>query len=176
MPSMIFNYAGTFVVGGAVALFIYAIVKTFKIAAPRWIYPASIGVAMMSFQVYNDYTWFDRAAADLPPTHVVAGSFTRADPLRFWTLLVEPVDRFSVVDRTSLKRNPKIDEFVIGDVLLVTRFQPTVRVTQVFDCSGNRRGDVHADVTFDASGRPMGVDWVTLPADNPMMVAACRRA
>jgi hypothetical protein len=173
---MVLNYAGTFVVGAAVALFLFAIVKTFKLAAPRWIYPASIGVAMLSFQVYNDYTWFRRAAADLPPTHVVAGNFTRPDPMRFWTLLVEPVDRFSVVDRTSLKRNPAIADLVIADVLLVTRFQPTVRVTQVFDCAGDRRGDIHAGVTFDAGGRPSGVDWVPLPSGHPMLAAACRPA
>jgi hypothetical protein len=173
---MVFNYAGTFLVGATVALLLYAVVKTFKLDAPRWIYPASIGAAMMLFQVYNDYTWFRRAATDLPPTHVVVGSFTRSDALRFWTLLVEPVDRFSVVDRTSLRRNPAVQDLVIGDVLLVTRFQPTVRVTQVFDCVGSRRGDIHPGVSFESGGRPVGVDWVTLPGGDLMLATACQPA
>jgi len=84
------------------------------------------------------------------------------------------VDRFSVVDRTSLKRNPAVQNLVIGDVLLVTRFQPTVRVTQVFDCMGSRRGDIHPGVSFESGGRPVGVDWVTLTGGDPMLAAACQ--
>ncbi|HUG62538.1 MAG TPA: hypothetical protein VMP03_11865, partial [Methylomirabilota bacterium] len=120
-----------------------------------------------------DYTWFGRTASGLPPTHVVAGTFTSTSPLKFWTYVVPSVDRFSVVDLGSAKRNPAVPDLVIADVLFVTRFQPTVVAPQIFDCAQNRRADGHPGVTFGPDGRPENADWVAAEPGDAMFAIAC---
>lgn len=173
MPVTLFNYIGTFLVGGTVALLLYAVARTFKLKLAGWVYPAAIGISMIAFQIYNDYTWFGRTAAALPPSHVVTGSFVSTSPLKVWSYAVPIVDRFSVVDRGSVKRNPATPGLVIADVFLVTRFQPTIRAVQFFDCTAGRRADAHQNVTFDEDGKPENLEWVPLEPGDPMLEAAC---
>lgn len=173
MPFTLFNFIGTFLVGGTVALMLYAVIKSLKLKVPGWLYPVAIGGSMIAFQIYNDYTWFGRTADRLPASHVVTGEFTSSSPLKVWSYVIPIVDRFSVVDRASIKRNPSVSGLVIADVLLVTRFMPTVQTTQFFDCTGLRRGDAHAGITFAADGQPQGVSWTSVEAGDRMLAAAC---
>jgi hypothetical protein len=104
----------------------------------------------------------------------VTSRHTQSSILQFWSLIVPPVDRFAVVDRTSIKRNPQVPDLVMANVILVTRFHPSVLIVQVFDCAQRRRADVHDRVTFDEGGRPQGLSWEELAADDPALEAACR--
>ncbi|WP_075214863.1 hypothetical protein [Mongoliimonas terrestris] len=173
MPFTLFNTLGTLLIGITVGLMLYAVTKTFKLTLPKWIFPTAIGASMIAFQVYNDATWFSRTAGDLPPTHVVVGRFSATSPLRPWTYVLPVHERFQVIDRASARRNPDVPDLVLVDLLLVTRFQPTLKAPQFFDCAGNRRADAHEGVRFAADGTPQGVDWEALPADDPMLAAAC---
>lgn len=176
MPNVAFTYLGTFLVGGTVALLLWAVARTLKRPLPRWVYPAAAGLTMLVYQVYNDYTWFGRNAGSLPPSYVVTSRHTQSSILQFWSLIVPPVDRFAVVDRTSIKRNPQVPDLVMANVILVTRFHPSVLIVQVFDCAQRRRADIHDRVTFDTGGRPQGLSWEELSADDPALEAACRPA
>ncbi len=173
MPLTLFNYIGTFLVGGTVALLLWAVVRTFKLRLASWVYPATIGATMIVFQIYNDYTWFDRTAGDLPPRIVVTDTYEGRSLLKIWTYALPVVDRFRALDRGSIKRNPAVPDLVIADVILVTRFQPTFTATQIFDCAANRRADAHTGITFDAEGRPENAEWVEVAADDALIAAAC---
>ena len=173
MPLTLFNYIATFLVGGTVALMLWALLRTLMRKPPGWIYPAVIGATMIGFQIYADYSWFSRTAAGLPPTMVVTDTYAGTSPLKVWSYAIPIVDRFRVVDTASVKRNPAVPDLVIADVHLVTRFRQTVTTRQVFDCVGHRRADGYAGVTFDAEGRPQGLTWEDLSADDAMLRAAC---
>lgn len=173
MPFTLFNSLGTLLIGATVGLMLYALARTFRLKLPAWVYPTAIGVSMILFQVYNDATWFRRTAGSLPETHVVVASHTATSALRFWSYAIPIVERFAVLDRTSVKRNPDVPGLVIADLILVTRFQPTVKITQIFDCAGHRRGEAGPAVTFDANGMPENVPWTDVPADDAMLTAAC---
>lgn len=174
MPLTLFNFIGTLLVGGVVALMLWAGARTFRRRLPKWIYPAAVGVSMIAFQIYNDYTWFGRTTADLPDTIEVTDTYAGQSPLKAWTYVLPVVDRFRALDRATLQRNPAVPELVIADVILVTRFQPTFTASQIFDCAGHRIADGHAGLAFDAEGRPTDAEWREVSADDPLLVAACR--
>lgn len=176
MPFSLFNFGGTLIVGATVFLMIYAVAKSFKIAVPRWVYPTAAGVSMIGFQIYNDYTWYDRTVDGLPPDHVVISRFGTSHPLQIWSYFVPMTDRFAVLDRGSIKRNPAVPGLVIADVILVTRFMPTARVTQFFDCAEQRRADAHAAIVFDDAGAPSNAEWYPADAGDPALAEACRES
>lgn len=106
---------------------------------PRWIAPLTGGVAMFAFMLWNEYTWFDRAAAALPPGVVVAETYDHASALQPWTLAVPRITRFAAVDLEGAARHPDHPGTLLADVMLVERFSGTVRVPQIFDCTAGRR-------------------------------------
>ena len=174
MPFSLFNFGGTILVGGTMVLMIWAVAHTVKRPVPRWLYPTAAGASMIAFQIYNDYTWFDRTVDALPPDHVVVATYGNASPLQPWSFAVTMIDRFALVDRGSIKRNPAIPDVIVADMLLVTRFLPTARVTQFFDCAGHRRADAHAGIVFDDKGNPTNAEWTPIAADDAALAAVCR--
>jgi hypothetical protein len=74
-----------------------------------------------------------------------------------------------VVDVGGARRNPEFPDQLMADVLLIKRFEPLGRQTQVFDCAGFRRADPPA---ADATGG-WTLDWVDVGADDPLLRAAC---
>jgi hypothetical protein len=136
----------------------------------RWIIPASAGAAMLGFTMWNDYTWFDRVRAELPPEVVVAQTFRHSAAIQPWTLVWPMVDRFQALNRAGLQRNEADPDVVRAEVYLVARWSPTFSTLQVFDCAGGRRADA---VEAGAEGLPATDAWVAVGRDDPLLRAAC---
>jgi hypothetical protein len=136
----------------------------------RWIIPASAGAAMLGFTMWNDYTWFSRLQADLPPEVVVARSFEHSAAIQPWTMAWPMVNRFQALNRATLQRNEADPDVVRAEVYLVARWNPTFTTLQVFDCETGRRADA-ADAGPD--GLPTPGAWVDVGRDDPLLRAAC---
>jgi hypothetical protein len=135
---------------------------------PGWIVPAAAGFGMLSFAIWNEYTWYPRTVAALPDGVVVARAQENSAPWRPWTYVRPLVTRFSAVDTRMNRTNPDAPGQVLTTVLLVGRWQPGASVPVIFDCEGARR----AMLTGDA---PLGAepDWEVLPATDESLRAAC---
>lgn len=163
---MIWTLIGTLMVGVLAASVTFIGFRLLRREPPRWTMPAAAGLAMLAFHISSDYAWFNRTTAAFPDHLEVARTYTKRSILQPWTLLAEPVERFSAVDTRSVRRNPATPELVMADVHLLQRYYPTVTVTQLYDCSEPRRAPVGPDLEVDAGGRPSNAQWVAIdPAD-----------
>jgi len=142
-------------------------------AIPRFATPAAAGLAMLGFSIWSEYSWFPRTTAALPPEVVVTGSHAEASGFRPWTYVVPFVNRFSAVNRASIRRNERVPGQVMIDMLLISRHAPVVKLPLLIDCAGPRRADIVDGVTFDADGAAVGADWRPLAPDDLLAGAVC---
>lgn len=170
---MLFTLLGTITLGVAAAGTAMILFRLIGRKAPRWTLPVVAGAAMLGFQIWTDYSWFGRTAEALPPHMSVAGAYGRSSAFQPWTLLVTPVDRFAVVDTSTIRRNERVPGVRMVQIHLVGRYMPTVSVSQLYDCDMPRRADLAAVPTFDADGRVTDAQWVALEADDPMRNVVC---
>lgn len=173
---MLMSFLGTIVLGLGVAGTWMLLMKALRIPAPRWTVPTLGGVAMLVFHVYIEYSWFQRTAATLPARAVVADTGTYRHPLQPWTLLVPQVNRFTVLDTGRIRTHADQPEVVWAEVAFVTRYYPTMRSQQLYDCARPRRADILPSTSFGADGMPEAVTWIELAPDDAVRAAACRAA
>jgi hypothetical protein len=170
---MLLNLIGTFIAGigaaGAVMLFYRLIGKR----APGWLLPTVAGTAMLSFHIWNEYTWFDRASRALPMQVVVAEHYTYESMLQPWTLIAPRINRFAALDRTSIRRNKSALGYVMADIFLVTRLEPTAKVTQIYDCEKARRMDVSPSSKVDERGLPTDMTWIATGRGDSLFKLLC---
>ncbi len=141
---------------------------------PRWLLPASLGFAMITFAVWNEYTWFSRVTAALPESVEVVLPVKESSFWRPWSYAVPMVTRFIAVDQAAVQKSEESPGLVRTDAILVQRWMATQRVPVAFDCTGTRRADLAGGAQLAADGTLTGGAWIELPADDPFMLAACQ--
>lgn len=170
---MLFNLVSTFVVGIGAAGALMLAFRLLRRPLPRWLLPAVAGLAMLSFHLWNEYSWFDRTATALPDHVVVAERYDYRSALQPWTLLKPRVNRFTALDRSSIRRHDGAPGYVMADILLITRLDRTAKVTQIYDCGGIRRTDVIPSATVDERGIPVDATWIEFGADDALFTLIC---
>ncbi|MFN3277752.1 MULTISPECIES: hypothetical protein [Paracoccus] len=113
------------------------------LSPPPWLLTAGIGLSMVSYSVWNDYAWFDRARAALPEGAQVLVVGRASQVWAPWTYLAPVEVRFAALDPGQI--TDAADGTRSAPIMLVERRGQTVIVPQDFDCSGARirpaRGD-----------------------------------
>lgn len=168
---MLFTFIGAIACAILAACVAFVVRRTTGVNA-RWLIPAAAGSAMLGFTIWNDYDWFSRNVAGLPPDVVVTQTFEVSHVLQPWTLLFPATTRYQAVDLD--RRQPHTDrpEIVRAVVYLVARWQPTFETIQVFDCAAGKRADAAAPTGPD--GLPAAEAWSAVGAGDPLLAAACR--
>lgn len=139
MSGMAWDIIGMIAVGIGMAAVVYAASHTLRKAGiwlPRWIMPAGIGLAMLGFTVWNEYSWYSRVIDQLPASVEVIETGTGGKAWRPWAFVVPMVTRFAAIDRAGM-----VDDgqgVRRGQILFVERWQPTRYVTLDIDCDGAR--------------------------------------
>lgn len=173
---MAFNLFGALAVALAVVLVIYLLRRHFLPGLPGWLMPAAAGVAMVAFAIWNSYAWFDRVTGYLSDGVVVAASETTRSPIEPWTYVVPRVERFAAVDLEGLRRNPEHPDLVLADVWFFARFQDNTQHVFLFDCAAGRMAAPPAELNFDETGAPEGVDWAAAsPTTEALVRTVCQR-
>ncbi|MGI9508359.1 MAG: hypothetical protein ACR2QJ_03295 [Geminicoccaceae bacterium] len=170
---MLFNLLGTIIVGIAAAGTVMLAHRLFGRRPAGWMVPVAAGGAMLAFHIWNEYTWFERTADVLPDDVVVAQSYDYKTPFQPWTLLVPRINRFTALDQGSIRRNDKAPDYVMADVFLVKRLDPTAKVTQIYDCRGARRADVDPGSSVDERGLPVDAAWTDTDLNTPLFKLVC---
>lgn len=135
---------------------------------PGWLVPAAAGAGMLAFAIWNEYTWFPRTAAALPPGVTVARTVEESALWRPWTYLHPIVTRFSAVDLRTARTNPEAPGQVLATVLLIARWQPRSAVPVLFDCDRARQAPLLGPDPF---AEP--IPWEAVPPDDDVLRAAC---
>jgi hypothetical protein len=173
---MLFQLLGTLVMGVAAVGVVLLGWRLVGRRPPPWVLPVAAGLAMLGFHVWNEYSWFRRTAAALPPHMVVAAAHASSSPLQPWTLLLPRVQRFAVIDLRAIHRNGSAPGLRMVEVFLIERHMPTFTTTQIFDCDTPRRADVTGNLEFDADGRPVDAEWIRLDAADQYRRSVCAAA
>ncbi|MEM7565896.1 MAG: hypothetical protein AAF321_01565 [Pseudomonadota bacterium] len=170
---MFLNLVAAIVGGLALAGVAMALARTFRIPVPRWLYPVLIGIGMLGMNVYLEYSWYGRTLDGLPDRVAVLETGAYSGPLQPWTLLAPRINRFTALDRASLRTNPAAENIVLAEIFYVGRLNATVRTNQFIDCEGQRTALADDRVTFGEDGVPDGATWTDVEAGAPILAAAC---
>ena len=170
---MLLQLIGTLVMGVASAGVVMLLFRLSGRRAPRWLLPASAGLSMFGFHLWNEYTWFRRTAAALPPEMHVAATYAGPSPLQPWTLVVPRIERFAVIDPRAIRWNERAPGLRMIEVFLIARYMPTLSTVQIFDCRTPRRADVTRDMAYDEDGQPVGAEWVPLEPEDRLRRSVC---
>lgn len=65
---------------------------------PKWIVPAAAGLGILGYQIYMEYSWFERTQAQLPAGSVVTEVREQPAFWRPWTFIVPLKMGFSVIE------------------------------------------------------------------------------
>ncbi|TNF60251.1 MAG: hypothetical protein EP307_08960 [Rhodobacteraceae bacterium] len=143
---------------------------------PKWLVPVAAGAGMLLATISSEYGWYGRtleiARTDLPQM-VVATTLESRAPWRPWTYVVPYVERFVAVDGASLRTNPVIPGQRMVDLYSFGRWVPVSKVTVILDCEDSRRALLDADASFDAEGKVLGIDWIDVAEDDPVLRTGC---
>lgn len=170
---MFFELIGTFVAGGAAALFFWALVRSLKGRLPKWTIPAAAGAAMLAATISSEYGWYGRTVALMPERIVVAEAIEERAFYRPWTYLRPYVTRYVAVDLRSTRIHPAQPDQRIVDLVFYGRWARTAKVPMLFDCANGRRADIVDGVEFGANGDVLNARWLTVPGDDPVLETAC---
>jgi hypothetical protein len=173
---MFFELIATAASGFCLAGLVMALRWMLRGRLPGWWVPAAAGIGMLSYAVWSEYTWLERASATLPPSVEVVSTNEVQVWYRPWTLAAPQVNRLIAIDRAELKSNPAQPGKVLAGVILMGRWEPTRRIGAMFDCIEHRRADLVDGVRFGDDGELLDARWLALTADDPVLTAACRGA
>ncbi|MAL01464.1 MAG: hypothetical protein CL536_04870 [Alcaligenaceae bacterium] len=140
---------------------------------PRWIMPFAIGASVITYSVWNEYTWFNRMQSALPDHVVVVGTGERSMPWAPWTYLAPVVSRFVAVDTAGISRSEMRPELVRIQIFLVERWQATRTAIVAFDCNKSLRADLSATARLSADGTLTGTQWQPAQNDTALLEVAC---
>jgi hypothetical protein len=140
---------------------------------PKWAVPVAAGAAMIAFTIWSEYTWADRTANALPSEFQVVAKYESSVWWKPWTKAAPYQARMLAVDISSIQRNEAVPDMALVTLILMERFTaPRPRVVFI-NCAAPARADAGNGVRFDDEGRPLGVTWVTMPADDPILAPVC---
>lgn len=140
---------------------------------PRWTLPALIGASMIGYSIWNEYTWFDRIAGELPPSVAVVSQGERSAFWAPWTYAWPVTVRFIALDTRTRVESRERPGLVVTELLLVERWQPTRKVQSAFDCPQARRADLTSGARVKPDGTLEGAHWQRMEPGDPVLRVAC---
>ncbi len=154
---------GTFAVAIGAAALIYALGHAARQVGrplPRWVLPAGIGLAMIGYATWNEYSWASRVKDQLPEGIEVVAEGQARSPLRPWTYLAAPVARLAVIDPQAVKPERDGGAAQIVPVMLVERWKKSLTVEQGVNCETGET-------------RPPDGVWQKAGPDDPAFRTVC---
>lgn len=170
---MIVHFITAIAVTVVVILFTWALFHTLKKPMPRFLIPMLVGVTIIGYGIYSEYTWESRTLAQMPASFQVVHRASSTSVFSPWSYIVPRTDRLSVVDVDAIRSNPDFPDYSMFDLLLLQRFNPVIRVRQLLDCNGSRRADLTADPVFDDQGLPVNLQWQAVAEGHMLLRIAC---
>ncbi len=140
---------------------------------PRWATPVAAGAFMLAATISSEYGWFANTRAGLPEGVEVVATREHSAPWQPWTYLRPYVNSFIAMDQNSIRSNADEESLKIVDLYMFTRWQAAQQMQMAVDCAAGRRADPAEGIEMDADGRPTGVAWRDVTADDPLFGAAC---
>ena len=170
---MIVQFISAIALAVLAILFCWAIFRTLKKPMPKSLYPIVAAASMIGYGIYSEYTWADRTITQLPDSIEVVHRLAGTSMFSPWSYVIPRVDRMSLIDTASIRKNRNLPDYVLAELMIMQRFAPVVRVPQLVDCTRGRRTDVTSNAVFGDDGLPTNAQWENLEARHPVLLALC---
>ncbi len=171
---MLLDFIATLAAGGGLVGLVIVARHLTKGRVPKWALPASIGLGMLLFSIWNEYTWYNRTTEALPEQVVILSSPADKVPYRPWTYLFPVTTRFAALDGIGMVKSIENSSFRRAEVLVVRRWMSTTRVPLAFDCDGGRRADLVEGATLAPDGTLTAGEWMDVGKEDELQRAACQ--
>ncbi|MCC5970674.1 MAG: hypothetical protein JJU15_12025 [Pararhodobacter sp.] len=137
-----------------------------------WVFPAAVGLGMLSYSVWSEYSWASRVITP-GASYVEVTRNHNSVWYRPWTYLWPQVNRIIALDRRYERTHPGQPHLVQARVVRLERWIPESAFIAVFDCDAGALAPMVAGVELMPDGTVEGAEWVPMPADDPMLRGAC---
>ena len=134
------------------------------------------GAGMLCYQIYDEYTWYQRASTRLGPDMQIIQRFQETSLLRPWARQWPYVSRFTALSHAETKTNDAQPDMFIVTTYLTERNLPTLKLRLIVDCARSRRTYFDTRTEFDGTGAPVDAPWIPMQADEPLRIFTCHRA
>ena len=142
---------------------------------PRYLVPVFAGLGMLGFQIHAEYNWYSHQTSLLPAGVVVVKAVEEKISWRPWTLIKPQITRFMAVDVKNSAANSNNADLVLANLYLFERRQAAINVKLVVHCKEQKRADFTEQLLLPAPGEAAGADFVTINADEKMLLAVCSK-
>ncbi len=170
---MFIHLLATLAMGAIGALIVYVVARTFGKKPPGVLYPVAIAIGMLSYSIYDEYSWLDRASSAMPTRFQLVRTYATSMPYQPWTYLVPRTYKFDALDLGSPRSNPKAPQLVLVQLVRVTRNTSSVNVTAIVDCPKSQFTEVDNTTKFADNGLPTNANWQSLSGHRALSEAVC---
>ena len=115
---MLMDYIATIAAGLGLVGLVVIVRHLSKGRLPKWTIPAAIGLGMILFSVWNEYTWYARTTQALPEQVIILSSPADKAAYRPWTYVFPVSTRFAALDGVGMVKSPGNPDFRMAEVLL----------------------------------------------------------
>ncbi|MEL6768907.1 MAG: hypothetical protein AAFP17_17140 [Pseudomonadota bacterium] len=140
---------------------------------PKWVTPVAAGLGMLGMTISNEYSWFERTAAELPEGLEIATTVEERSWLRPWTQIQPYTKRFVAVDRVNAQTNENLPEQRLVSLYFFGRWSPVNTAPVLFDCAAGRSAILIDGAEFDEEGRVIDATWEAMAPEDPVLKMAC---
>jgi hypothetical protein len=140
---------------------------------PKWLTPVAAGLGMLAMTVSNEYTWFDRTAAELPEGIEIAMTVENQSWFRPWTQAYPYVERFVAVDTGTARTNAAVPDQRLANLYFFGRWSPIDQAPVLFDCAEARSAVLIDGAAFGVDGTITDAQWEAMPEDDPILTLVC---
>lgn len=141
---------------------------------PKWAMPAGIAATLLTFGVWSEYSWYGRVSSSLEDGLVVVATSAGGAPWRPWSYVMPVTDRFVAVDTGRMVPHATAEGQRFLNAYWFARWAPTRVATLMVDCPGRRGIELPPGADFPVEAMPPEDNWQPLPANDPILEAACR--
>ncbi len=138
----------------------------------RWVFPAAVGLGMLAYSVWSEYSWASRAITPDSPYVEVTRNHNSVW-YRPWTYLWPQVNRMIALDRRFYRTRTDQPHLVQARVVRLERWIPESAYIAVFDCDAGALAPLLEGVELMPDGTLAGAEWDSLPADDPILRGVC---
>lgn len=177
---MIYEFIATMAAGfglAGIALIITHLSKLVGKPLPKWIIPLAAAIGIFSFQVHQEYNWYDQQVAKLPDSVKVIRKIEDSAWFRPWSYVIPQTVRFMAVDSGTAQVNADNENVHLVNLYLFGRRLSVKQIPQVIDCAAPARADYV--ISKEHSALPIKeyvqqtTKWRDLPTDDPLYIAVC---
>jgi hypothetical protein len=170
---MAVDLIAAFFVAATVGLMVW-LARRWLPALPRWLVPASAGVALLGYTAWSEYDWYPRISGQLPPEIEVVAWREEASPFRPWTYLSPTTTSFVALDHRKTLTHPQKADLRIVTLYSFARTGGMTEGLMAVDCSAKRQVLLTTGVAITDEGTLTGAEWTAAGTDDKLQEAACR--